>query len=377
MLYSNPKIRTWAEIDMAAVKHNLDIARNTGKKVMCVIKADGYGHGAVELGRYLEKNGASAFAVAYLEEAIALREGGVTLPILMLGYTPAKYAPLIAKYGLSTAVVDLEAAKALEEEAAKAGVTLPVHIKIDTGMSRLGFLCQSPDEIAESVNSICEIAKMPHLKIEAMFTHFSVADTPSEDDYTAWQLKNYLSARELLSSRGVAIPLCHTSNSAAILSHPECHFDMVREGIILYGLYPDSIHRENGPLKPVMTLKTTVAQIKEFPAGTTFSYGRTFKSDTPMRVAVIMAGYADGYPRRLSNAVTVTIRGKQYNQIGRICMDMCMIDVTGSDVERGDEVILFGNGGPSLEQISDTVGTINYELSCLVTPRIPRVYINK
>ena len=376
MIYTDPKMRTWAEIDLKALRHNFDIARSTGKKVMCVIKADGYGHGAVELGKHLEQYGAYAFAVACLDEALTLRDAGIKLPILILGYTPAEYAGILAENRITATIVDENAALQMEQEAARQGVSVQVHIKIDTGMSRLGFLAQTPEQIIKSADAITRCAAYPHLKIEGMFTHFAVADTLAEDAYTSFQLANYNAMKKALAQRGISIPLCHAANSAAIMEHSDAHFDMVREGIILYGLYPDSVPREKGPLHPVMTLKTRVAQVKEYPEDVTISYGRTFCTKQPTKIAVLTVGYADGFPRRQSNQAIVTINGKEYRQIGRICMDMCMVDVTGSDVKRGDEVILFGTGGCSLEQVSENVGTINYELCCLVTPRVPRVYQN-
>lgn len=376
MIRTDPRMRTWAEINFHALRHNVQIACNTGRKVMCVIKADGYGHGSVELGKYLEQNGADAFAVACLDEALALRNAGIRLPILILGYTPAVYARLLAENKITATIVDMESARQMNEVAAQQNVSLTVHIKLDTGMSRLGFPAQTSAQIAKTASSIEACSKLTHLKIEGMFTHFAVADAPTEDAYTHWQLANYNAVKRVLDKRGVNIQVCHTSNSAAIMNHPEAYFDMVREGIMLYGLYPDSIHRADGPLHPVMTLKTRVVQVKDFSTGTTVSYGRTFCTQHPTKIAVLSVGYADGFPRRQSNTAVVVIRGQEYRQVGRICMDMCMIDVSGSNVERGDEVVLFGAGGPSLEQVAANVGTINYELACLITPRVPRVYIN-
>ena len=210
-----------------------------------------------------------------------------------------------------------------------------------------------------------------------MYTHFSVADTPSEDAYTAWQLENYMRVYNYLCEKGLRPETCHTSNSACILSHPETQIDMVREGVILYGMYPDSVPQQ-GELRPVMTLKTRVSQVRDLPAGTTVSYGRTYRSETPFRTAVVLAGYADGYPRRLSGNTTVTIRGKRYPQVGRICMDMCMANITGADdVQRGDEVTLIGGDSITWEEAAEKVGTINYELTCLITARTRRIYVNE
>lgn len=374
-----PDARTWAEIDMAALLHNFEIARATGKKVMCVIKANAYGHGAIRCGRFLERHGAYAFAVACLPEAIELRDGGIKAPILVLGYTEAAYAAEIAGYGLMQTVVDEEHAVALNEAADRAGVKLGVHIKLDTGMSRLGLLAQGEEHRRSAAEAAERICHMPNLKVKGMFTHFAAADTPTEDAFTAWQLENYRAVLAYLTDRGLRPEVCHTSNSACILDHPETQIDMVREGIALYGLYPDSLPRENGALKPVMTLKSRVAQVRELPAGATVSYGRTFRGEGPVSIAVIPAGYADGHPRRLSNQGYDRIHGRSYPQIGRICMDMHMVDITGyaGEVRRGDEVVLWGGGGMSTEAAAQIVGTINYELTCLVTPRAPRVYLHE
>ena len=367
--------RTWAEINLGALKHNLGIAKATGKKVMCVIKADAYGHGAVECGRFLEENGADAFAVACLSEALELRRAGIELPILILGYTTAEYADSLAAYTIAQTVTDEQSAIELNNAAKQAGVTVEVHIKLDTGMSRTGLMCQGDtfyDLAASSAEKICGLG---NLNVTGMYTHLAVADSPDENEYTKWQIDNFTAIMDMLESRGIRPAICHASNSAAIMNNPNAHFDMVREGIMLYGLYPDSVPRETGPLMPVMTLKSRIAQIREFPEGTTVSYGRTYRAKSPIRCAVISAGYADGYPRRLSNRAHIQIAGKSYPQIGRVCMDMIMADVTGGSVQRGDEVVLFGEGGMSLEEVAQEVGTINYEIACLVTCRAKRVYI--
>jgi alanine racemase len=369
--------RTWAEIDFSALKHNLTVARNASNRpVMCVIKANAYGHGAVECGRYLQDNGAAAFAVACIDEAIELRENGIHLPILILGYTSSEFAPLLAEYDLIQTAVDFSHAEELNSAAENANVRLKVHVKIDTGMGRAGILAQGEKHIPSAIDLVCRIFDMSNLDVEGMYTHMSVADTESQNEYTNWQIANFESVRGGVEARGKHIKYCHASNSASILNHKRAHFDMVREGIMLYGLYPDSLPVENGILKPVMTLKSRVGQVKEFPEGSSVSYGRTFESHERLRTAVITAGNADGYPRRLSNNAFVVINGKSYNQIGRVCMDMIMADIKYDEVKRGDEVILFGNGGMSVEAVSQIVGTINYEITCLVTQRAKRHYIN-
>lgn len=367
--------RTWAEIDMAALKHNYEIARATGKKVMCVIKADAYGHGAVRCGRYLEKCGADAFAVACLSEAMELRRGGITKTILILGYTSHEYAKIIADYDITQTLVDESHALELNEAAKAAGVTVKGHIKLDTGMSRAGLFAQGHDAAMDAAEAAERMSKLSNVKVTGMYTHFCVADTPSQDEFTAWQLANYKTVMDYLTAKGLRPETCHTSNSASILYHPETQIDMVREGVMLYGMYPDSMP-QYGPLKSVMTLKSRVSQVRDFPAGATVSYGRTFRGDKPFTTAVILAGYADGYSRRLSNDTTVTINGVRYPQAGRICMDMCMALVDKNNVKRGDEVTLIGGNSVSWEDAAQKVGTINYELTCLVTNRVPRVYVN-
>lgn len=370
----NRTTRTWAEIDLSALKHNLDYAkRNIGRKVICVIKADAYGHGAVECGRFLEANGADMFAVAALQEAIELRENGIRLPILILGYTAPEHAAVISKLDLEQTVVDEEHAYALNQAAKAAGVTVKVHASLDTGMSRIGIFAQA-DHMA-AILAVEHICNMSNLSVVGMYTHFAAADDPAEYEFTAFQYRNYSIVYSGLAERGIRIPNCHVSNSAAILSNP-IHFDSIREGIILYGLYPNSKPVEYGVLKPVMTLKTRVTQVRSLPSGVTVGYGRTYRTDAPITSAVIGAGYADGYPRRLSNNARVAINGRFYPQIGRICMDASMVNVTGGDIKQGDIATLFGNGGMSLEEVSQIVGTINYELACLVTKRTGRLYVN-
>ena len=373
----HPTARAWAQIDLAAMTHNFNIAKSTGKKVMCVIKANAYGHGAVPCGLHLQKLGADFFAVACLAEAIELRRGGISKPILILGYTPAEYAAELAQHDITQTVYDMDSAKALSAEAAKAGVTIDVHVKVDTGMSRIGIYAQDAEAAASAADEIEHIYGLPGLNVRGVYTHFSVADDMDQTHYTNWQLSNYKAVLDALSVKGIHPELRHTGNTAAIMNHPDSHFDMIRAGIMLYGMYPDGVHR-NGPLKPVMTLKSRVAQIRELPAGASVSYGRTYETKKPTRMAVITAGYADGHPRRISDDSYDIINGRSFPQIGRICMDMHMLDVTGDDtVKVGDEVSLWGGEGMTAEQVAERVGTLNYELTCLITPRIARVYVHE
>lgn len=369
-------VRTWAEIDTKALVHNLNLAKKlSGKKVMCVIKGDAHGHGAVECGKVFEKNGADAFAVACLSEGIELREGGITLPILILGWTPVEYTDELIKNNLSQSILDEEYAIELNDAAKKLDKVLDVHIKVDTGMSRTGIFAQGNH--AEAAEAIIRISQLSNLNVEGIFTHCAVADVPEKDDYTSWQIKNFDAVFDELQKLGFDKDIIrHAGNSAVIMNHPEAHYDMVRMGVMMYGLYPDGAEQLDGPLSPVMTLKARVAQVKEVPAGTHVSYGCTFETTRPTKIAAVTAGYGDSYPRSLSNkGAYAVINGYKCPQIGRICMDMCMFDVTDADVKRGDEVILYGKGGMSLEAVTNIVGTINCEPTCLVTGRVKRVYI--
>lgn len=373
------KARSWAEIDLSALKHNFEYAsKRIGRKVICVLKADAYGHGAVECGLYLQKCGAYMFAVAALTEAVAMRKSGITIPIMILGYTSPEYAEILSDFDIEQAIVDEEHAIAMNKAAAKLNKKVKVHIALDTGMSRIGIYAQKNHTAAADAAE--RIYRMSNLDVVGMFTHFAAADEPEQTEYTMFQYRNFSIVYNRLIERGIRIKNCHVSNSAAILNSP-IHFDSIRLGISLYGMYPDSKPVKNGPLKPVMSLKARVTQTRTLPQGATISYGRTFTTRRTTHTAVISAGYADGFSRRLSNKATVTINGKRYPQIGRICMDVCMADVTdGYDepggVRAGDEVTIIGDGGMSAEEAAQIVGTINYELTCLITNRVKRIYVN-
>lgn len=373
------KARSWAEIDLSALRHNFEYAsKRIGRKVICVLKADAYGHGAVECGLFLQKCGAYMFAVAALTEAVAMRKSGITIPIMILGYTSPEYAEILSDFDIEQAIVDEEHAIAMNKAAAKLNKKVKVHIALDTGMSRIGIYAQKNHTAAADAAE--RIYRMSNLDVVGMFTHFAAADEPDQAEYTMFQYRNFSIVYNRLIERGIRIKNCHVSNSAAILNSP-IHFDSIRLGISLYGMYPDSKPVKDGPLKPVMSLKARVTQTRTLPQGATISYGRTFTTRRTTHTAVISAGYADGFSRRLSNKATVTINGKRYPQIGRICMDVCMADVTdGYDepggVRAGDEVTIIGDGGMSAEEAAQIVGTINYELTCLITNRVKRIYVN-
>lgn len=370
--------RTWAEISLPNLEHNYRALRGMlprGCRFLGVVKANAYGHGAVPVAKKLEELGAEYLAVACLDEAVELRQAGITAPILLLGPTPAEFAGELLHYDLTQSVQDLPAARALSEAAVQADKLLKIHIKADTGMSRLGFLCDE-EHVATSVNEIAQVCALPGLKAEGIFTHFANAD--GDESYSMRQLTRFLDAVDKLSARGVKFEIRHCAASAAVLNYPCTHLDMVRPGIALYGHYPDpSCEGLDGPgLLPVMTLKTRIVAVRELSAGTCISYGCTHTLARDSRLAVLPVGYADGLERLLSNRSEMLVRGKRVPILGRVCMDMCMVDVTDLPaVEVGDEATVFGPELP-LEEKADAVGTIQYELLCGVAPRVPRVYLD-
>ncbi len=374
--------RTWAEIDIDAIDHNFFEIKNHIKKdckVMCVIKADAYGHGAVFLAREYQDLGADWFAVSNLEEALQLRQGGIIKPILILGYTPYAEAPMMADLGISQAVLSLDYAKKLSKEAYQHGKKLNVHIKLDTGMSRIGINCQSKEHCNNSLSDIKEICRMDGLNVEGMFTHFAVADDgEAGKEFTLNQYNNFSYVRDSLSECGINIPLCHCSNSAALIDYDEMNFDMVRAGVILYGLNPSQNLHNSLDLKPAMSIKSVVSMLKTLEKGAKISYGGTFTTKGKTKVATVPIGYADGYIREFSNRASMIVRGKKVPVIGRVCMDQLMLDVTDVDgIQEGDIVTVLGkseNEEISADDLSKLANTINYEIVCLVGKRVPRLY---
>jgi len=369
--------RTWTEIDLSNLEHNYRALRAMlpqGCRFLGVVKADAYGHGAVQVARRLETLGAEYLAVACLDEALELRQAGITTPILILGYTPTERAEALLDNGITQTVYDVEMARALSNAAAAAGKTLKIHVKADTGMSRLGWLCGGEDQSA-AVEAIAQVCALPGLEAEGIYTHFANAD--GDEDYTMLQFTRFLDLLETLKERGITFAIRHCAASAAALKFPCTHLDMVRPGIALYGHYPDpSCEGLDGPgLRPVMTLKTRVASVKAVPAGTPVSYGCTHVLDRETKLAALTIGYADGLPRLCSDKLEVLIGGQRAPVVGRICMDMCMADVTGLDVAPGDEVEVFGEHLP-IEDVAALAGTIQYELLCAVSPRVHRAYLD-
>lgn len=374
--------RTWAEISLDAITHNFkEIKRKTGDgvKICCVIKADGYGHGAVELAHIYERLGADFFAVSNIDEGIEIRTSGVKLPIVILGYTPVRDAQRLAQYNISQAVFSLDYAKALSAQCAEYGCVCKIHIKCDTGMSRIGFMCQEFPRDDDSVNEIYEACGLTNLQPEGLFTHFCVSDEGDEGSgFTKKQYENFIHVRKSLEALGLDIPIAHCANSGAIEDYDQMYCDMVRAGIILYGLAPSPKLAGKLDLKPAMTLKTTVAYVKSLRAGADISYGRTFTAEKDMKIATVPIGYADGFVRRNANGGYMLVNGKPAKIVGRICMDQTMLDVTEiENVKIGDEVIVFGSGEhgePTADTIAKNTDTINYEVVCLVGKRVPRIY---
>lgn len=366
----------WAEINLDNLAHNIREVRrvvNKNSKVTAVIKADGYGHGAVVIGQILLKNGADRFAVATLSEAIQLRTAFADTEIMVLGYTPNEFASDIIKNNIIQTIYTIEQAQEYSKVAISLKKQAKVHIKLDTGMSRLGMVFSD-----ETIDSILEMSKLEGLDIEGIFTHFAVADE-IDKTFTFKQVEKFNHIVSKLEERGLNIPIKHVSNSAAIIDLPELNFDMVRAGIMLYGLYPSkNVNKDAVNLKEVMCLKAKVSQVKELEANCGVSYGLKYKSDKQSQIATLPIGYADGYTRMLSGKAKVMINGFKTAIIGNICMDQCIIDVTNINAKVGDEVVLFGGNntnGITIDSIAETLNTINYEIVCMVDKRVPRVYI--
>ena len=371
-----PLKRTWAEIDLGALAHNFGVIRRQvgpDAKLLGVVKADAYGHGAVPVARKLEELGAAYLAVSNIDEAAELRDGGVTLPILMLGFTPAEQAERAVRIGMTQAVPSLELARAYDEAAARAGAPMKVHIKLDTGMGRLGFPCDDA-KFDASLRDILEITRLEHLDVEGVFTHFAVADedAPEHVAFTELQHERFTRMIDAVEQSGFRFRLKHCCNAGGIASYPQWAGDMVRCGIILYGTGELA---ERMGMQPVMRFKTTVATVRDFDPGISVSYGRTYYTDKPSRIAVLSVGYADGLHRALSNKLVVRTPYGMARQVGRICMDMCMIDATRQpELKSGDEVEIFGEN-VLCETLAQLCGTISYELLCAVSRRVPRVYL--
>jgi len=372
--------RTWSEIDLAALEHNAKLLRTMlgDTKWLSVVKADAYGLGADTVPKIFEKNGADWFGVSNLEEAIALRNNGITKPILIFGITPPEYAALMKQDEITQTVYSTEYAEMLSQQAVKSGVTLDVHIKLDTGMGRIGFCCT--ENSAADVDVIAAACTLPGLNPTGIFTHFPVADdySPEAVSFTRQQFARFTDTVAALEKCGITFELRHCCNSAATLSYPEMRLDMVRPGLIQYGFFPCKQLSEPD-FKPAMELKTVISMVKTVPAGESISYGRTYVTDKPTVIATAAIGYADGYFRNLSDTAYMLVHGKPAPVIGRVCMDQLMLDVSGiENVQIGDIATVFGkdNGAfLSAEELAALAGTINYEIITRIGRRVPKVFI--
>ena len=367
--------RSCVEIDLDALKANFEEikkATTPGTGILAVVKADAYGHGALEIAKTLIDSGAAGLCLATIDEAVELRRHGIEVPMMTLGFTdPSRFEDAV-KHDVEQSVYSFEIAKALSEEAVKQGKTCRIHIKLDTGMGRIGFKTDGSE-----TEEIVRACSLPGIEPYGVFSHFAVADT-NDDEYTRQQYRLFMNQIEELGKRGIRFSKRHICNSAGILRFPEMHLDLVRAGIILYGLMPPGCPKPvvDIKLKPVMNWFAKVIHVKTVPAGTTISYGRHFKAERTTEVTTVGIGYADGLSRKLSNGFELVIGGKKCPIIGNICMDMCMVDTTDleSRPKVGDRVVVFGNER-SADELADALGTINYEITCDVGKRVRRLYV--
>lgn len=378
----------WAEVDLKAIAHNIRELRrikNSNSRLMAVVKANGYGHGSVEVARCALDNGAEILGVARIHEAILLRNEGIDAPIMVLGYTPAFYYDDILNYDITQTLFSRQTAENLSSFAVSHKKKVKVHVKIDTGMGRLGILVDRPGEYKNgngrqeyALKEVESIIRLPGLEPEGVFTHFSMADS-SDKSYSIRQFEMFMNFIGSLKSEGIDFCVRHIANSAGIIDMPETHLDMVRAGIAMYGLYPsDEVNNDKVVLLPAMSLKTTIIHIKKVPAGFKVSYGATYETKKSTTIATVPVGYADGYSRLLSSRGYMLVCGQRVPIVGRVCMDLTMLDVGNIDgVKQGDEVVIFGKQGCSavtVDEIASISGTINYEIVSSLTERVKRVY---
>ena len=371
-------IRTWADISLPALRNNLDIIRSRlspKTRLMAVVKADAYGHGALPCAREFARGGADFFGVSCIDEAVELRRGGITQPILTFGYTAPEDMAKLCEYTITQTVFSLDYAAAVSEAARRADKDIKIHIKVNTGMNRLGFDYNHIYKNSSSIEQIIRSCKLPRLIPEGIFTHFAESDNP-RSAFTKQQFDLFTDAVQKLSDHGLSFEIKHACNSGAFINFPEMHLDMVRCGIILYGLTPDSKTPDIGII-PAMSLKTRVSQIRNITSNQTVSYGRAYRSFKNTKVATLPIGYADGFSRQFSNNAEVMINKHRAPIIGRICMDQCMADITGIPANEGDEVTIFGTkkDGITADELATLMESINYEVVCLIGKRVPRVYI--
>ncbi len=374
--------RTWAEVSLDHLNHNYLALREKlprDCRFLGVVKADAYGHGAVPISRHLCELGAEYLAVSNIEEAVQLRRGGIRGPILLLGYTPPFYTTDLAAMNLIQEVHSLDYAQALNERLSGTHRRLRIHIKLDTGMSRLGFFAYDHEQ---TLDELRQVAQLEHLRIEGVFTHFPTADSTAPEDaaFTRLQFERFMRMLEAMKGVGIEPEIRHCCNSGASILYPEYALDMIRPGIATYGIQPAPELAGRLDLRPVMQLRSTVFQVRDYDAGIGVSYGRAYTTPAPERIAVVGIGYADGLYRRLSGGVEFLLHGKRVPQVGRICMDMCMVDVSSvPDTKPGDVVTVFGDDGDAhigLDELTQKLDTIPYELLCGINKRIPRIFLD-
>jgi alanine racemase len=365
---------SWAEIDLRALRYNFRQIKKRlprGVKILAAVKANAYGHGLVEVARVLEKCGADYLGVAFPQEGMDLRRAGIKVPVLIFGQGLASQAKEIVKYNLTASISHPDMARAISKAASSSHKTARIHLKVDTGMGRLGV------KEAEIISLAKAAFRLPGLKIEGIFTHFPSADE-EEKSFTQNQIRRFQKIITHLQEEGCDIPIRSAANSAAIINFPESFFNMVRPGLMLYGLYPSAAVRGQIGLRPVLSLKTRITLVKDVPAGTPVSYGRTYVTKSATRIGILPIGYADGYSRHLSNKGEVLVQGRRFNVIGRICMDHTIIDCQDTRIKIGDQVTLIGRSGKEIitaEEVAEKMGTISYEVVSRLGPRVPRIFI--
>ncbi|MDI6716540.1 MAG: alanine racemase [Actinomycetota bacterium] len=364
----------WAEVDLSAIKHNVrEAMRVVGKQVaiMAVVKANAYGHGADRVAKAACEAGASVLGVAIPEEGANLRKAGITQPIHVLAESTQAAVPILFENDLTATICSITSAAALSQEAVKRGKAIKAHVKVDTGMNRIGLF---PEMVASFIR---DVRKMPGIELEGIFTHFAEADNP-KSDYTNYQLRRFKAIVEELEKEGICPPVKHAANSAAVYLYPDSYFDMVRIGISMYGLHPSEATKEIANLKPAFSLKARLSFVKEIACGEGVSYSRTYKASCDTKIGTVPAGYGDGYTRLLSNKARVLVGGRSCPAVGNICMDQFMVDLgPASEAKADDEVVLIGRQGNeeiTVDELAEILGTINYEILCMINARVPRVY---
>ena len=378
----------WAEVDLKAIAHNVrELRRITSpdSRLMAVVKANAYGHGLIEVAGKALESGAQALGVARASEGIQLRNAGFDAPILIFSYTPPGLAKELIEFGLTQTICSYKTAEALSASAGSAGKSISVHLKVDTGMGRLGVLpdcfrtSQSDRNVDNAVHEVESIARLKNLEIDGIYTHFAIADSPDRS-YTEKQLEIFMDFLDQLKSAGLEFPVRHAANSAAVINMPETHLDMVRTGISIYGLYTsDNVDKSRVDLKPAMELKARIIHLKKVPAGFKVSYGITYETQKATTIATVPIGYADGFNRLLSSRGHMLVCGRRAPIIGRVCMDMTMLDVGDiPEVSLEDEVVIFGkqgNASITVDEIASSINTINYEIVSAIADRVPRIYL--